>query len=163
MINMTSTGTSNRTRNWYLCRRGCIIGVDVLITLFSNTVPLGVLSLLVMPAGSHGSSQIRICCPSPTLQIKPFSKALIPLSILRHVYDMPCCSCTCSKSPFGQYRTLNTYLPGLFVLCLVVWIFFFIFFLLAYLFFSLFNFLNWSSGYGIIWFQWTRIRFRKID
>ena len=32
MIKLTSTGVSNRTRNWYLCRRGCIVGVDVLIT-----------------------------------------------------------------------------------------------------------------------------------
>ena len=31
MINVTSTGASNRTRNWYSCRCGCIVGVDVLI------------------------------------------------------------------------------------------------------------------------------------
>src|SRR5438105_2475769 len=33
MVELTSTsnGTSNGTRNWYLCRRGCIVSVDVLI------------------------------------------------------------------------------------------------------------------------------------
>jgi hypothetical protein len=33
MIKLTSTSMSNRTSNRYLCRHGCIVGVDILIKL----------------------------------------------------------------------------------------------------------------------------------
>jgi hypothetical protein len=32
MIKLTSTSTSHQASNRYLCRRGCIVGVDILIT-----------------------------------------------------------------------------------------------------------------------------------
>jgi hypothetical protein len=71
-------------------------------------VPLGVIALIVSLRGIHGSLQILIKFPFPTLQIMPFLKSCTPFSILRHVYEIPPFGFASSTFPKGKYLAQRT-------------------------------------------------------
>jgi hypothetical protein len=53
-------------------------------TLVSKVCPFGVIGLLVLPLGNHGSAHMLTELPSPILQIIPSFNSSSPRMMLRH-------------------------------------------------------------------------------
>jgi hypothetical protein len=71
-------------------------------TFVSSERPFGVIGLLVLPLGNHGSDHILTEFP-PILQKIPSLKRSNPCRILRHEYETPARTLQCIILLFGKY------------------------------------------------------------
>ena len=76
-------------------------------TFVSSERPFGVIGLLVLPLGNHGSDHILTEFP-PILQIIPSLKRSSPCRILRHEYETPARTLQCRILLFGKYLAFKT-------------------------------------------------------
>jgi hypothetical protein len=80
-----------------------MIGSISSLTFLSKLFPLGVIGLLVQHLGSHGSDQIFMLLPLPTLHITPSFRTWIPFKMLLHVYEIPKVFLDSYILQFGKY------------------------------------------------------------